>query len=379
MSTNVKPAVHSLHTFAPGVPQLVANSPVHETQFGQRTLLCLSVQKRFGDVQVVRDLSLSVVSSQILALLGSSGCGKTTTLRMIAGLEHIDGGCIEVDGELVAGAGIHTAPERRRIGMVFQDFALFPHLTVARNVSFGLERGDNARRRVDEALDLVGLGGFGERLPQDLSGGQQQRVALARALAPKPRVLLMDEPFSNLDPDLRVAVRREVRDILREATATAVLVTHDQEEALSTADRVALMIDGGIAQTAKPEVLYSRPVSREVASFIGEAYYLPGAANGDIVETEIGKLPLAGPAVGAVDVLLRPEFVRLSSSHEDDCRAAIVTRHEYFGKYHMIGVQLRSGTFIKAMTGPGTHFGVGEFVQVSSTVPLIAFPGLPAQ
>lgn len=358
---------------------MVTNSPVHETQSGQRTLLCLSVQKRFGDVQVVRDLSLSVVSGQILALLGSSGCGKTTTLRMIAGLEHIDGGCIEVDGELVAGAGIHTAPERRRIGMVFQDYALFPHLTVARNVSFGLERGDNSRRQVDEALDLVGLAGFGDRLPQDLSGGQQQRVALARALAPKPRVLLMDEPFSNLDPDLRVAVRREVRDILREAKATAVLVTHDQEEALSTADRVALMIDGGIAQTAKPEVLYSRPVSREVASFIGEAYYLPGTASGDIVETEIGKLPLADPAVGAVDVLLRPEFVRLSSTSENDCHAAIVTRHEYFGKYHMIGVQLRSGTFIKAMTGPETHFRVGEFVQVSSTVPLIAYPGLPAQ
>lgn len=355
---------------------MVTLSPGHGTQPGQRTLLCLSVQKRFGDVQVVRDLSLSVVSGQILALLGSSGCGKTTTLRMIAGLEHIDGGCIEVDGELVAGAGTHEPPERRRIGMVFQDYALFPHLTVARNVSFGLERGD-IRRRVDEALDLVGLSGFGDRLPQDLSGGQQQRVALARALAPKPRVLLMDEPFSNLDPELRVSVRREVRDILREARATAVLVTHDQEEALSMADRVALMINGGIAQTAEPEVLYGRPVSREVASFIGEAYYLPGAASGDIVETEIGKLPLADSTTGSVDVLLRPEFVRLTASNEDHLHAARVTRHEYFGKYHMIGVQLGSGTFIKAMTGPETHFSVGEFVQVSSTIPLIAFKGLP--
>jgi len=357
---------------------LTSKGQVQGIQSGQRTLLCLSVQKRYGDLAVIRDLSLSVVSGQILALLGSSGCGKTTTLRMIAGLEHIDGGCIEVDGELVAGAGKHEPPERRRIGMVFQDYALFPHLTVARNVGFGLARGSSARRQVDEALDLVGLGGFGDRMPQDLSGGQQQRVALARALAPKPRVLLMDEPFSNLDPELRVSVRREVRDILREAKATAVLVTHDQEEALSIADRVALMFNGGIAQTADPEVLYSRPVSREVASFIGEAYYLPGTASGDVVDTEIGKLPLAGPTVGSVDVLLRPEFVRLSAAGEDDHGAGIVTRHEYFGKYHMMGVQLRSGTYIKAMTGPEMHFGVGDFVRISTTIPLISFPGLPA-
>ncbi len=222
------------------------NLPTEDVASSHRALLCLGVRKSFGDSTVVRDLSLSVSEGEILALLGSSGCGKTTTLRLIAGLEHVDGGCIEIDGDLVAGAGLHLPPERRRIGMVFQDYALFPHLTVGRNVGFGLGRGGGNQRRIDEVLDLVGLAGFADRTPQELSGGQQQRVALARALAPRPRVLLMDEPFSNLDPDLRASVRREVRDILREAGATAVLVTHDQEEALSMADQVALMMAGAI-------------------------------------------------------------------------------------------------------------------------------------
>lgn len=339
-----------------------------------RTLLCFNVQKRYGDVQVVRDVSFSVVSGQVLALLGASGCGKTTTLRMIAGLEHVDGGCIEIDGELIAGAGRHDPPERRRIGMVFQDYALFPHLSVGKNVGFGLERGTNITRRVDEVLDLVGLAGYGDRMPQDLSGGQQQRVALARALAPKPRILLMDEPFSNLDPELRVTVRREVREILHEANATAVLVTHDQEEALSTADRVALMFDGAIAQNTDPETLYRRPATREVASFIGEAYFLPGDASGNTGATEIGRLALARPANGPVDVLVRPEFLKLGDKQGDSSANAVVVRHDYFGKYHMITVQLRSGTQLKAMTGPEQHFDLGAVVGIDVTVPLISFP-----
>ena len=164
---------------------------------GTRALLCLGVQKRFGEVSVVRNLSLSVTEGEVIALLGSSGCGKTTTLRMIAGLESVDNGCIEVAGALVAGPGRHVPPERRRIGMVFQDYALFPHLSVGGNVGFGLGRGSDQRRRIEEVLDLVGLAGYADRMPHDLSGGQQQRVALARALAPKPQILLLDEPFSN--------------------------------------------------------------------------------------------------------------------------------------------------------------------------------------
>lgn len=347
--------------------------PARSKDSGHRALLCLNVQKRFGDVQVVRDLSLSVTSGQILALLGSSGCGKTTTLRMVAGLEQIDGGCIEVDGDLVAGAGKHDPPERRRIGMVFQDYALFPHLSVARNVGFGLDRGGDARRRVDEALELVGLSGFGDRMPQDLSGGQQQRVALARALAPKPRILLMDEPFSNLDPELRISVRGEVRDILREAGATAVLVTHDQEEALSIADQVALMIRGGIVQVDDPESLYRRPATREVAGFIGESYFLAGAASGHVAETEIGRLELIDPRVGVVDVLLRPECVILTIATEDDPDAGLVVRREYFGRYQSLTVRLRSGATIKATNGPEAGFQVGASVRVSTRTPSVAF------
>ncbi len=347
--------------------------PARGKDSGHRALLCLNVQKRFGDVQVVRDLSLSVTSGQILALLGASGCGKTTTLRMVAGLEQIDGGCIEVDGDLVAGAGKHDPPERRRIGMVFQDYALFPHLSVARNVGFGLDRGGDARRRVDEALELVGLSGFGDRMPQDLSGGQQQRVALARALAPKPRILLMDEPFSNLDPELRISVRGEVRDILREAGATAVLVTHDQEEALSIADQVALMIRGGIVQVDDPESLYRRPATREVAGFIGESYFLAGAASGHVAETEIGRLELIDPRVGAVDVLLRPECVILTIATEDDPDAGLVVRREYFGRYQSLTVRLRSGATIKATNGPEAGFQVGASVRVSTRTPSVAF------
>ncbi len=348
--------------------------PAHDNDVKHRALLCLNVQKRFGDVHVVRDLSLSVTSGQILALLGSSGCGKTTTLRMIAGLEQIDGGCIEVDGDLVAGAGRPDPPERRQIGMVFQDYALFPHLSVARNVGFGLPRGRDAARRIEESLDLVGLGGFGSRMPQDLSGGQQQRVALARALAPEPRILLMDEPFSNLDPELRVSVRSEVRDILRNAGATAVLVTHDQEEALSMADAVALMFHGSIVQVDDPESLYRRPRSREVASFIGESYFVTGTASGYMAETEIGNVQLLEPHTGAVDVLLRPECVVLTDATAGDSLAGEITRRDYFGRYQTFTVRLGSGFTLKATGAPDERFDVGTPVRVSTRTPSIAFP-----
>jgi iron(III) transport system ATP-binding protein len=354
----------------------VSDASAATRQSGRRALLCLNVQKHFGEIEVVRDLSLSVSEGEILALLGSSGCGKTTTLRLIAGLERVDGGCIEIDGELVAGAGLHTAPERRRIGMVFQDYALFPHLSVGRNVGFGLGRGTDSQRRVDEALDLVGLAGFGDRMPQELSGGQQQRVALARALAPKPRVLLMDEPFSNLDPDLRANVRSEVRDILREAGATAVLVTHDQEEALSMADQVALMMHGAIVQRADPETLYRRPATRQVAGFIGESLFLPGTASGHGAETEIGRLELVDPHIGAVDVLLRPEALELATSQGDDPVAGTIVRREYYGRYQSLSVRLRSGVVLKATGGTGMTFRVGDAVRVTAREPLLAYPGI---
>ena len=211
------------------------------------------LEKRYGDVEVLRGIDLDVERGEFLALLGPSGCGKTTALRVVAGFERPHAGSIEIGGDRVydatASGGRWVPPEGRRVGMVFQDYALFPHLSVARNIAFGLPRNAaNREARVTSALATVGLAGLGDRTPDQLSGGQQQRVALARALAPEPEVILLDEPFSNLDADLRASVREEVRQILREAGMTAVLVTHDQEEALSIADRVAVMLDGKIVQ-----------------------------------------------------------------------------------------------------------------------------------
>src|SRR3712207_3607757 len=210
-----------------------------------------------------------------------------TTLRLIAGFEELDAGTVEVGGRLVAGEGVAEPPERRRVGMVFQDYALFPHLSVARNVAFGLPRGER-EARVAEALAMVGLAGLGERMPHQLSGGQQQRVALARALAPGPEVILLDEPFSNLDATLRAGLRREVELILREAETCAVFVTHDQEEALSLADRIAVMRDGEVVQVGSPEDVYYRPADRWTAQFVGEVNLLQGVADQVGIATEIG-------------------------------------------------------------------------------------------
>jgi len=335
---------------------------------------CVGLEKRFGAVNVVQGVDLEAARGQVMALLGPSGCGKTTTLRLIAGLEVLDRGSVEIGGQRVAGEGRHEAPERRRVGMVFQDYALFPHLTVARNIGFGLGRRDDPKRRVAETLELVGLGAFGERMPHELSGGQQQRVALARALAPGPAVVLLDEPFSNLDPDLRASVRAEVRQILSNANATAIIVTHDQEEALSLADRIAVMWDGRIVQTANPEELYHRPVDRRVASFLGDAQFLPGEAEGRRVVTQIGSLPLAGTADGPVDVLLRPEALRLAHVTDGEPTNALVTRREFFGHHQLLTVQLDTGAELCARLGSYGGIRRGDRVQASVRGAVLAFP-----
>ncbi|MFH9063250.1 ABC transporter ATP-binding protein [Streptomyces coeruleorubidus] len=292
---------------------------------------------------VLRGLELTVPAGTLAAVLGPSGCGKTTMLRVVAGFLPADAGTIRLGDRLLNGAGVHVPPERRRIGIVPQEGALFPHLSVARNVAFGLTRADRGERRrtTDEMLELVGLTGYGDRMPHELSGGQQQRVALARALAPRPQLVLLDEPFNALDSALRAGVRADVRSALRATGATAVLVTHDQQEALSTADLVAVVRDGRVAQCATPQDLYRHPADPWIAGFVGDAVLLPGTVDaGDTARTALGTVPLAAPPGGprAGTVLLRPEQLRLTDQDSVGAVRGTVTDVSYYGHDAMVTV-----------------------------------------
>ena len=291
------------------------------------------VSKRYGRTVALDGLELQVQPGELFAVLGPSGCGKTSLLRVIAGFERPDAGTVAVGGEVVAGPAAWLPPERRQIGMVFQDYALFPHLTVERNVAFGLRRvaADERESRVRSALDLVGLQHKADRHPHELSGGERQRVALARALAPAPAVVLLDEPFSNLDASLRAELRREVELILREAGATVVLVTHDQEEALSLADRLAVMRSGRIVQVGAPQDVYYRPAHRWVAQFVGDVNVLPGYVTGDGVETDVGLFDVNRHSFAertSVRLAVRPEQLDLNP---DKLGNAVVTDREFRG------------------------------------------------
>jgi iron(III) transport system ATP-binding protein len=297
------------------------------------------VSKRFADVIAVERADLCVERGEFVALLGPSGCGKTTLLRLVAGFERPDEGTVAIGGEVVAGTR-WIPPERRRVGMVFQDYALFPHLTVAENVGFGLSRTGRPTR-VRESLEFVGLDRLGARYPGELSGGQQQRVALARALAPRPDVVLLDEPWSNIDPILRSTMRDELCAILRAADVTVVLVTHEREEAFSLADRIALMHAGTIVQAGTPETLYFEPVSRWAAEFVGAANMLPGRVAAGMVETPVGAFPAPnGNGHERVDVLVRPELLELRA---DPSGPGEVVAREFRGHDVFYRVRLRDG------------------------------------
>ena len=331
----------------------------------------VAVAKSFGDTRAVADASIAVDDGHLVALLGPSGSGKTTLLRMIAGFEVPDAGRIAIGDRLVAGADTWVEPEQRRVGMVFQDGALFPHLTVESNVAFGATR----RERVAECLELVGLPQRARSFPHELSGGERQRIALARALASDPEVVLLDEPFAALDANLRESLRQEVRRILKEAGKSALLVTHDQAEALSLADTVAVMRGGHVLQVGTPEEIYERPRSRWLAEFLGETDVLPGNASGGIVECELGRFNAGREFEGAVDVMLRPESVAigLETTHAHFAHARVVER-AFFGHDQLVGLELASGVRVRSrrLGFPAWHPGDRVRVWVDGPVNVLA-------
>ncbi|MBI3998803.1 MAG: ABC transporter ATP-binding protein [Armatimonadetes bacterium] len=314
----------------------------------------------------VDGLSLDVAEGEILALLGPSGSGKTTALRLVAGFERPDAGEIWIARRKVAGGGLWVPPEARGVGMVFQDYALFPHLTVEENVAFGLhcfhwfERGPRTR----QTLELVGMSDFASRYPHELSGGQQQRVALARALAPRPFAVLLDEPFSNLDSDLRAQIRDEVRTILKQTGTSAIFVTHDQEEALLIGDRVGLLCAGRLEQVDAPEAIFHAPKTRFVAGFFGRADFVPARVTPRGLQTEVGVLPqrVPLPENDTVEILVRPDDVAIAASPDGP---GVVQRRLFQGSAIIYCVQLPSGRRIHSLQPHTTRIEPGSRVEVT--------------
>lgn len=352
------------------------SEPESAAQTTSETVLALNqVSKRFEGEQAVDNVSLAVKKGELLTLLGPSGCGKTTTLRTIAGLERPTDGRVTVNGQTVAGEGQFIPPEDRDVGIVFQEFALFPHMTAAENVAFGLDDWSAAKRRerVDELFELIGLTDQKESHPDQLSGGQQQRIALARALAPEPEVLLLDEPFSNLDRDLRIEMREEVRRILRETGVTGVFVTHDQEEALAISDRVAVMNNGHLEQIGHPEDVFQHPTSRFVARFLGDASFIPGHVHGDIVETSLGTIErdrvhgLTEEYVGTdIDVLVRPDDVSAFAATDAEADGR-VTYRKYRGPTVQYRVEMDCGTVVECLHNHIENVEIDQEVAVRLT------------
>jgi iron(III) transport system ATP-binding protein len=343
------------------------------------TLTIRGLHAAYGRTEVLHGVDLTVPSGSTTAILGPSGCGKTTLLRVVTGFQEPTAGSVLLDSQTVAGDGAWVPAERRRIGYVAQEGNLFPHLSVAANVAFGLPRADRRdTARVARLLDLVGLSpSLMQRRPDQLSGGQQQRVAIARALAPRPQLVVLDEPFSSLDTGLRASTREAVAEALHHERVTVVLVTHDQAEALSFADQVAIMHDGSFSQVGSPIEVYGSPADRRSAEFLGEAQFVVGSARGGRVRCALGDLVLDGPvADGPVEVLVRPEQLRLSAVAGTH-RASVVTT-TYFGHDALVGLELESSEDHAALRLTARVHGldappVGAVVEVGVAGPVRAF------
>jgi len=331
-------------------------------------LIIENVEIRYGDVTAVKSVNLTLQHGEIGCLLGPSGCGKSTLLRAIAGFEPVVAGTISVGSEVVSSEALLKAAEERGIGMVFQDIALFPHLSIEKNIAFGLKKysAEQKASRVKELLQLVGLEGVEKRYPNSLSGGQQQRIALARALAPKPRILLMDEPFSGLDATLKETLVPEIRQILIKEQITALVVTHDQMEAFAIADKIALMHRGTIEQFASPYEIYHQPATRFVADFIGQGFFLPATVlNSQQINTDLGVLDLPkvidAPIDSNVDLLVRPDDVL----HDDDSNFyAVITSKHFKGTFFQYQVELTNGRSLLCIASSHHNHDIGQNIGI---------------
>ncbi len=334
--------------------------------------------KTFGGRPVLNGVDLDVSAGSLVAVLGTSGGGKTTLLRLICGFEHADSGVVEIDGQVVTGAGVHASPERRRIGYVAQEGSLFPHLSVFDNVAFGLPRSERRdRARIEGLLARVGLpAAYADRAPHQLSGGEQQRVALARALAPAPKLVLLDGPFSSLDAALRVETRQAVATALAASGATALLVTHDQSEALAMGSEVAVLRNGVVAQIAPPETLYRQPVDVAMARFVGEAVILPGIVTSGVATCALGRLPLARPAPeGPADVMVRPEQIRFVTTPNAEAPRARVVEVTFYGHDASVSLGLAGRLETIASRVPGHRAPKpGDEVRLSVEGAVMAYP-----
>lgn len=334
----------------------------------QQVILDLqNVTKRYAEnaSPAVDNVSLTLQQGDILGLLGPSGCGKTTLLRLIAGFERSQTGKVRIGGQIVCDASTYIPAEQRDIGIVFQDYALFPHLNVAENVGFGLKHfsKQQIQKRIAEVIALVRLEGLEKRYPYELSGGQQQRVALARALAPQPQLMLLDEPLSNLDIQVRLRLREEVREILKAAGTSAIFVTHDQEEALAISDIVGVMRQGHLEQIGTPEEVYTDPASRFVAEFVTQANFLPARRQGNLWETEIGSFEFtANHTDDTGEIMIRQEDFILKPAID---ASVVVRTRRFLGREYQYCLQTRSGKELHARTMTDTALPVGTRVQIS--------------